>query len=99
MAGFQLGLTGEYLCEVTVAPTFFAMVETANMTVIGKHSCCTGSQTLKHVLLLLYSVFSLLKELILVLTSLLKRIRIVKEERNELRSVTPSIRYMSKSCV
>ena len=29
-------LTGTYLCEVTVTPTFFALAETANMTVIGK---------------------------------------------------------------
>ena len=28
-------LTGTYLCEVTVTPTFFALAETANMTVIG----------------------------------------------------------------
>ncbi|XP_023323490.1 uncharacterized protein LOC111697621 [Eurytemora carolleeae] len=27
-------LSGEYLCEVTVTPTYFAMAETANMTVI-----------------------------------------------------------------
>ena len=32
-------LTGEYLCEVTVTPTFFAMAETANMTVIGREQC------------------------------------------------------------
>ena len=36
---FFKGLTGEYLCEVTTAPTFFAMVETANMTVIGDNCC------------------------------------------------------------
>ena len=28
-------LSGTYLCEVTVTPTFFALAETANMTVIG----------------------------------------------------------------
>ena len=27
--------SGTYLCEVTVTPTFFALAETANMTVIG----------------------------------------------------------------
>ena len=32
----QTKLTGTYLCEVTVTPTFFAMAESANMTVIGK---------------------------------------------------------------
>jgi len=30
----QTKLTGTYLCEVTVTPTFFAMAESANMTVI-----------------------------------------------------------------
>ncbi len=29
-------LSGSYLCEVTVTPTFFALAEAANMTVIGK---------------------------------------------------------------
>ena len=29
-------LSGQYLCEVTVTPGYFAMAETANMTVIGK---------------------------------------------------------------
>ena len=32
----QTKLTGTYLCEVTVTPTFFALAESANMTVIGK---------------------------------------------------------------
>ena len=32
----QTKLTGTYLCEVTVTPTFFAMAESANMTVIGE---------------------------------------------------------------
>ena len=32
----QTKLTGSYLCEVTVTPTFFALAEAANMTVIGK---------------------------------------------------------------
>ena len=30
------GLTGQYLCEVTMTPTYFALAEAANMTVIGK---------------------------------------------------------------
>ena len=29
-------LTGVYLCEVTITPTFYAMAESANMTVIGE---------------------------------------------------------------
>ncbi len=29
-------LSGSYLCEVTVTPTFFALAEAANMTVIGE---------------------------------------------------------------
>ena len=29
-------LTGEYLCEVTVTPTFFVLADSANMTVIGE---------------------------------------------------------------
>ncbi len=29
-------MSGSYLCEVTVTPTFFALAEAANMTVIGK---------------------------------------------------------------
>ena len=32
----QTKLTGTYLCEVTVTPTFFALAESANMTVIGE---------------------------------------------------------------
>ena len=38
MAGTQkiCSLSGQYLCEVTVTPGYFAMAETANMTVIGK---------------------------------------------------------------
>ena len=32
----QTKLTGTYLCEVTVTPTFFALAESANMTIIGK---------------------------------------------------------------
>ena len=31
----QTKLTGTYLCEVTVTPTFFALAESANMTIIG----------------------------------------------------------------
>jgi hypothetical protein len=30
-------LSGSYLCEVTVTPTYFALAESANMTVIGQH--------------------------------------------------------------
>ena len=33
---YQYSNSGTYLCEVTVTPTFFALAETANMTVIGK---------------------------------------------------------------
>ena len=32
----QTKLTGTYLCEVTVTPTFFALAESANMTIIGE---------------------------------------------------------------
>ena len=32
----QTKLTGTYLCEVTVSTTFFAMAESANMTIIGE---------------------------------------------------------------
>ena len=32
----QTKLTGTYLCEVTVTPTFFALAESANMTIIGR---------------------------------------------------------------
>ena len=32
----QTKLTGSYLCEVTVTPTFFALAESANMTIIGR---------------------------------------------------------------
>ena len=32
-------LSGSYLCEVTVTPTFFALAEAANMTVIGENNC------------------------------------------------------------
>ena len=35
-------LSGVYLCEVTVTNTFFAMAETANMTVIGELSGFEG---------------------------------------------------------
>ena len=38
----QTKLTGTYLCEVTVTPTFFALAESANMTVIGKSSIKNG---------------------------------------------------------
>ncbi len=29
-------LTGQYLCEVTMTPTYFALAEAANMTIIGR---------------------------------------------------------------
>ena len=32
----QTKLTGMYLCEVTVTPSFFVLAEAANMTIIGK---------------------------------------------------------------
>ena len=36
LEGVGTKLTGSYLCEVTVTPTFFALAESANMTVIGE---------------------------------------------------------------
>ena len=39
----QTKLTGTYLCEVTVTPTFFAMAESANMTVIGESLLLSNS--------------------------------------------------------
>ena len=32
----QISLSGTYLCEVTVTLSYFALLEYANMTVIGK---------------------------------------------------------------
>ena len=32
----QINHSGTYMCEVTVTPTFFALMQFANMTVIGK---------------------------------------------------------------
>ena len=39
----QTKLTGTYLCEVTVTPTFFALAESANMTVIGESLLVSNS--------------------------------------------------------
>ena len=32
----QINHSGTYMCEVTVTPTFFALMQFANMTVVGK---------------------------------------------------------------
>jgi hypothetical protein len=36
----QVNFSGTYLCEVTVTPSYFALMQYANMTVIGE--CCKG---------------------------------------------------------
>ena len=33
----QINHSGTYMCEVTVTPTFFALMQFANMTVISKY--------------------------------------------------------------
>ena len=32
----QINYSGSYMCEVTVSPTFDALIQFANMTVVGK---------------------------------------------------------------
>ena len=32
----QINYSGTYMCEVTVSPTFSALIQFANMTVVGK---------------------------------------------------------------
>ena len=32
----QINFSGTYLCEVTVTPSYFALMQYANMTVIGE---------------------------------------------------------------
>ena len=33
----QINYSGSYMCEVTVSPTFDALIQFANMTVVGKY--------------------------------------------------------------
>ena len=33
----QINFSGTYLCEVTVTPSYFALMQYANMTVIGEY--------------------------------------------------------------
>lgn len=42
----QINYSGTYMCEVTVTPTFFALMQFANMTVIGKTKKNTSSSLL-----------------------------------------------------
>lgn len=41
----QMKLSGTYMCEVTVTPDYFALMEYANMTVIGESSCRKNSSS------------------------------------------------------
>mgnify|MGYP003334620258 CR=1 FL=1 len=43
----QTKLTGMYLCEVTVSPSFFVLAESANMTIIGRSHKMIHPCTLK----------------------------------------------------
>lgn len=54
--------TGTYLCEVTVTPSYFALMQYANMTVIGKESIEALPETSLHFSSCCYQPFFLQKK-------------------------------------